>query len=112
MKIALVRPDYKPWWNRRRKWIPVYWPAHCDPELSTQAANPHYHIAWNRLPKNNSRAFDGSGIAGVVVWVSNVKKLKFPSQSPKIISKSIPVIDWKNNPPIAFPDAWKKLTAS
>lgn len=110
MKIALVRVNYKPWWSKRRKWIPVYFHAHCDPELSKQAANLHYHIAWNRLRDNFTHLGKWSNNRGVVVWAENVVELKIPKRQPPIIGKSHAVIDWKNNRWMPFPEAWKKLT--
>ena len=87
VKIALVtiKPEYEGY-NRlfsQRKWIPVYYPAHADPEISFAAARPHYHIAWNRIPMKHRSRWS----ADKPVWQFAVDKIRVLKRAPKIISK-------------------------
>lgn len=103
MKIALVKTTTRYHVCIRRKWIPVYLPAHTDPEISASAANPHYHIAWNRMAASNWR-----GYSGVVVWVSDVIAVRAPKHEPSIIAPSHAVADWTKQNSFEFPAAWTK----
>jgi len=65
----------------RLKWVPVYLPSHSDPELGGHAYIEHYHIAWNRISKKDSR---GERRAKTPVWKYQVERIRIPKSAPII----------------------------
>ena len=98
------------WFFKCRKWWPVYWPSHCDPEISENAANPHCHVAWNRVSeKTRQYLLSGYCISGVdsntqlgarVMWANNIVEVKERKRDPIISSPcslhrtSFPEMKW------------------
>lgn len=100
--IALVRCKHQMWWTRR-KWIPVYWPPHRDPELHPQAGKLHCHIAWNRLPLKirDKLWFDSPSV--VVVWKSNILEHRLVD---------LPIISPPVSMSYSFYKRWKEIFSS
>jgi hypothetical protein len=87
-KIALVsiKPEYRSYMRvfSKRKWVPVYYPAHADPDISFSASRLHFHIAWNRMSEShrvNSYAADHP------VWQWQADEVRVCKKPPKIISR-------------------------
>ena len=69
------------------EWIPVYWPAHSDPEIGLVASFRHCHIAWNRIRERpilqgtNLETFHG---AGFPIFEAQIKQVDYNKASPVV----------------------------
>jgi hypothetical protein len=83
--LVTIRPYYRGHLRLfgRRKSIPVYLPSHRDPEISAEAAQEHFHIAWNRITMRTSR---GERRAKTAVWAYQVESVRIPKTPLPIIT--------------------------
>lgn len=98
LKVAWVKANTNWQCNKPIRWLPVYLPAHIDPEISDASCHLHYHIAWNRVAEGD-RPRLGFPLNHFPVFASDIIDFNYkrptPIVGPPVPSKNLTFDTWR-----------------